>query len=96
MESALDFQSAEVEKVKGECANIRQLIEHNKIDATLQAEKLEMYSRRECILVSGVEEVSGEDAEKLVMDIGKDVGVEISPADISACHRVGQKKRQQT
>ena len=68
------------------------MIEKNSIEAKLLAERNEMYSRRECARISGVEERREEDVEKIVIDIGRKVGVEIDRRDIAAAHRVGSKK----
>ena len=53
---------------------------------------LEQYSRRNCIVISGVSETAAESTDQLAMDIGKAAGVAISPADIDRSHRIGIKK----
>ena len=51
-----------------------------------------MYSRRESVRITGVEEKREEDVEEIVIGIGRKVGVEIERRDIAAAHRVGSRK----
>ena len=46
METALEFQSSEVEALKSDCEGIRDMIMKSKVEALLQAERVEMYPRR--------------------------------------------------
>ena len=51
---------------------------------------LEQYSRRNCLIVSGLPETSGEDVSRLVKQLGEAAGVEINTIDIDAAHRLGK------
>lgn len=50
---------------------------------------LEQYGRRWNLRVFGVPEQQQEDVLKKVMDVSGQVGVDITPNDVEACHRVG-------
>ena len=51
------------------------------------------YSRRECLDISGLDDVEDEDIENEVAKIITDLGIQISESrDIQACHRYGSKK----
>lgn len=62
-------------------------------------DRLEQYTRRENVRFVGVEEGSGEqpeDLERKIITVCKDAGVEVTPEDFAAVHRVGKRgeKRQ--
>ena len=56
----------------------------------IRLDQLEAYSRRNCLNISGVPERDGEDTDKLVLDIGKAAGVNLTPADLDRSHRIGR------
>lgn len=59
----------------------------NKIDSQ------EQYSRRNCVLIHGIEEQHNEDPYKLVVEIlNEKLSVNISTNDISRCHRIGSQR----
>ena len=52
---------------------------------------LEQYSRRDNVKIFGVPEAAqsvSEDTNQVVIDLGKKIGVDIAPQDISVSHRV--------
>ena len=55
----------------------------------LENEKHEMYSRRDSIKIRGVPFSRGENTNTLVCQIAYDLGVTITPGDISVSHRTG-------
>ena len=58
-----------------------------------EIDKLEQYSRRNCLLVDGIAETDDEVTDYLVMEtISTKINIEISPADLDRTHRVGKKK----
>ena len=91
-EVALDFQSASIEKLKQENEVLKNLVEVKGVESKILAERNEMYSRRESVRITGVEEKREEDVEEIVIGIGRKVGVEIERRDIAAAHRVGSRK----
>ena len=62
-----------------------------KVDKTL--DRQEQYSRRNCLLVHGVEEKNNEDTDQEIINIVKnDLGEEITIHDIDRTHRLGKRK----
>lgn len=62
-----------------------------------EQDRLEQYTRRETIRITGLEEEAGEDWLKLkdkVVDLTKEIGCDIQHGDISICHRNGQETHQ--
>ena len=58
-----------------------------------EADRLEQYSRRESIRISGIPDSVNDDTNSLshfVIQVGKVLKVEIARGDISAIHRVGK------
>lgn len=64
--------------------------------ATVRNDDLEQYSRRSCLRISGVQENDNEDVSKIVLDIARQVGADISLQDIDRTHRVGKTRDQNT
>ena len=62
-------------------------------ETKVKLNELEQYSRRLCLNVTGVPERPDEDTNQLVRDLAKMAGVNISPGDIDASHRVGAPKQ---
>ena len=61
------------------------------VDKTL--DRQEQYSRRNCLLVHGVEENNNEDTDQEIINIVKnDLGEEITIHDIDRTHRLGKRK----
>ena len=61
------------------------------VDKTL--DRQEQYSRRNCLLVHGVEEKKNEDTDQEVINIVEnDLGEEIANHDIDRTHRLGKRK----
>lgn len=54
-------------------------------------DRLEQYSRRENVRIRGIPCNDGEDTTKLVLDLAKECGVEMSKNDISTSHRLQAK-----
>ena len=53
--------------------------------------QVEQYGRRNNIVISGIpDDISDNDLESTVVDIMKDVDVDINSSDIEACHRIGK------
>lgn len=64
--------------------------------ATVRNDDLKQYSRRSCLRISGVQENENEDVSKIVLDIARQVGADISLQDIDRTHRVGKTRDQNT
>ena len=60
----------------------------------MQVDKQEQYSRRNCLLVHGVEENRNEDTDTLSINIiNEHLELDIQPFDIDRIHRIGNKNK---
>ncbi len=55
-----------------------------------EQDKLEQYSRRESIRITGVADEKEENVAEKIIQLAKDMDVDIVSSDISVCHRSGQ------
>ena len=55
-------------------------------------DNLEQYTRRENLRLSNIPEADDENLVQVIIDIGKELGVNIEPSCISAVHRLGVKR----
>ena len=61
---------------------------------SVQADEQEQYSRRNCLLIHGVEENRNEDTDTLSINIIKEhLGLDIQPSDIDRTQRIGNKNK---
>ena len=61
---------------------------------SVQVDKQEQYSRRNCLLIHDVEENRNEDTNTLSICIIKEhLGLDIQPSDIDGTHRIGNKNK---
>ena len=60
-------------------------------DLINQIDSVGQYSRRDNIKIIGIEPKSDEDVEKIVIDVARDAGVDITKDDISIAHRIHTK-----
>ena len=69
-------------------------LEKNLTIAESRIEELEQYSRRNCLVIHGVKETTGEHTDQLICDLAKDkLTVDIKPEDIDRSHRIGERGR---
>ena len=54
-------------------------------------DRLQQYTRRENIRISGIPEVDGEQLKGKIVELGNEMGLNIVERDINACHRLGPK-----
>ena len=70
-------------------SNVNTLLVTRVTQLEKQQEKMEQYSRRNNVEISGISnEISDENLEKKVINICKESGIELNPYDIGACHRL--------
>lgn len=55
-----------------------------------QVDDIEQYSRRNCLRVSGLTERHDEDTDKLILDLAKELDINLSITDIDRSHRLGR------
>ena len=58
-----------------------------------QADQAEQYSRRNCLRISGVPEMSDENTDNIVLSIANDIDSDIRLHHIDPSHRVGNPKK---
>lgn len=58
-----------------------------------QADQAEQYSRRNCLRLSGINEVAGENTDDIVLKLAQDIGSPVELQEIDRSHRVGNPKR---
>lgn len=54
-----------------------------------QLDRMEQYTRRDNIRIKGVDYSTNENTNDIVINLAKDIGVELSSNDISTSHRLG-------
>ena len=77
---AVKAKDEEIERLKRELA-----------DSKLKMDEFEQYSRKHSLNIAGLPETSRESTSQLVRDLGAMIGVNIGPADIDTCHRIGRQ-----
>ena len=75
------------------CAKCNKL-ENKVISLESSINQVKQYDRRKNIVISGIpDDISDNDLECTVVDIMKDVDVDINSSDIEACHRIDKSDR---
>ncbi|WAR16174.1 hypothetical protein MAR_030768, partial [Mya arenaria] len=67
-------------------------IEEKINNLSVDNDKSNQYSRRNCLRVSGIEEAEGESTDKIVIDLIKAIGAEVSLDQIDRIHRLGKPR----
>lgn len=92
MIKSLDLKIAEchnkVNEVTAKCQNL----EEENLELKSEINKLQQYSRLNCIDVFGVPEPADENIMSTVMLIARALSVQITMQDIDCCHRVNRKR----
>lgn len=68
-----------------------QTIQELRRDVDRKTDELEQYQRRQSLRVFGVAESDREDTDQLIVDLAKNIGVNIKVDDIDRSHRVGPR-----
>jgi len=61
-----------------------------------EADRAQQYSRRNCLRVSGVPEVSAENTDTIILNMAAAIGSDLTLDEIDRSHRVGAPKQNQT
>ncbi|KAJ4427147.1 hypothetical protein ANN_24763 [Periplaneta americana] len=86
LQKTIQFNSEVISELKSA------LVKGTKIEALeAKVDELEQYQRRQCLRIIGVEEQEAEDTDKLVMEVGKRIGVDVNVMDIDRSHRIGRR-----
>uniref|UniRef100_A0A1B6MF41 Uncharacterized protein n=1 Tax=Graphocephala atropunctata TaxID=36148 RepID=A0A1B6MF41_9HEMI len=92
--TALTSVNLEVEKLRGEVANLSEKVRQLDDKLTGRADELEQYQRRNNIRVFGIEETAGENTDAIVVGLCRDkLGVDLPVSAICRSHRVGGHPR---
>lgn len=86
-EKAMEEMRAENARLSEKCASLESQIEQ----CALSNDDLEQYSRRNCLLISGVPQQEHESTDRIVLNLAKDLDVNLKVEDIDRSHRVGSK-----
>ena len=79
-----------IKNLKKEVNNLSDRLEN----AEKRLEDQEQYSRRNCLLLHGIEETDKEDTDQLVLDvINKDMEIDLPISAIERTHRIGNPKQ---
>ena len=84
--------AAEIEKRDDKIKKLRDEVRTAKDDIN----ELEQYSRRNCLLISGIPERENEKTDQLAIDVAKAANVALTGAEIDRSHRIGPKKKGKT
>lgn len=68
-------------------------LQRNVLLLKYENDRQEQYSRQETMRIMGLKEEQGEDVEKKVLEVFKEVGASVTSEDISVVHRTGQRKK---
>ena len=80
----------EVKTLKTEKSQAVQALQKETKNLEAQVDDLEQYSRRNCLVFTGVEEKAGENTTATIINIcRKDLGTEVLPSDVDRSHRLG-------
>ena len=85
----IEIVEEELKAVKDELRAAKTNMQINRFEM----DRLEQYSRRDSVRVCGRAEMDNENTSDMVVRVAKDMGVDISPNDISVSHRVGGPRR---
>ena len=78
-----------INNLKGEVSYLSEKL--GKLEESIDAQQ--QYSRRNCLLLHGIEETKGEDTENTVLEVlNNDMGLNISKTALDLSHRIGNPK----
>ena len=90
----VDTMKGKVERVKENMARLQAKLQTPHFDLDRQ----EQYSRKDSVIIYGIPEPANDDTREntndLVVKLAKDIGVNITTADLSASHQLGQQGRE--
>jgi len=81
--------ATEVKKLKEKVITLEKRIE----DLELRVDEQDQYQRRTSATISGVSETSNENTDDVVLEVAREIGVDLEPQDISRSHRLPSKTK---
>ena len=89
----LEFMQGQVNYLKHEDEKLSARVKQLEEQLEIKTGELEQYSRRECLVITGIPECKQEDTRAIVNNFCKDkLGVELMQRDLARTHRLGFKK----
>ena len=89
----IEFMQGKVNDLKHEDEKLSVKVKQLEQQLEIKTDELEQYSRRECIVITGIPESKQEDTRAIVNDFCRDkLGVELMQGDLARTHRLGSKK----
>ena len=93
METDVDFVSEKYEDWKKEKEDLLKEIREMKSFYEEKMDDLEQYSRRSCLVMTGVKETRDEDTDQIVEEIlVSKLGLNLAPFEVQRTHRLGQRR----
>ena len=93
MERDVDFVSEKYEDWKKEKEDLHKEIREMKSFYEEKMDDLEQYSRRSCLVMTGMKETRDEDTDQIVEEIlFSKLGLNLAPFEVQQTHRLGQKR----
>ena len=93
MERDVDFVSEKYEDWKKEKEDLLREIREMKSFYEEKMDDLEQYSRRSCLVMTGVKETRDEDTDQIVEEIlFSKLGLNLTPFEVQRTHRLGQRR----
>ena len=91
----LEFMQGEVNDLKHEDEKLSARVKRLEEQLEIKTEELEQYSRRACLVITGVPESKQEDTRAIVNNFCRDkLGVELLQRDLARTHRLGSRKEE--
>jgi hypothetical protein len=88
--ASLDFATKQIAELKSEIVVLKEQLRERDVVTANRIDDLEQYQRRNNLRIFGIPESSGEDTDKIVMDLCKEkLKLEITSDRIERSHRVG-------
>ena len=72
--------------------SVSQKLQKQALTAKYDIDRLEQYSRRESIQITGIPEEKDENVVEKVIELGKKIGVDLEERDVSVAHRNGKRR----
>ena len=90
----IEFMQGEVNDLKREDGKLSARVKQLEEQLEIKTDELEQYSRRECLVITGIPESKQEDTRAIVNNFCRDkLGVELMQRDLARTHRLGSKKQ---
>lgn len=90
LKDTIDFNTAVIQDLKLALEEKDKKIKDLQIELQDKTDALEQYQRRQCLRVFGIQETPSENTDNIVIEVAKEIGVDLKVEDIDRSHRVGK------